>query len=84
MSLFEYETEYNEIKTSDKTFFNQKMPIFHLFLDENICCGAHWNRLNETVQMSTNNICYSGETRILDIWTHPSSRADDLISLMNN
>ena len=44
------------------------MAIFSLFLDENICCGTHWKCLNETLPMSTHNICFLGEIRKLELW----------------
>ena len=31
--------------------------LFFLFLNQNICCGARKNRLNETVLSSSQNIC---------------------------
>ena len=34
------------------------MVIVLLFLHENIACGAHWKRLNETLPMSTHKLCF--------------------------
>ena len=33
------------------------MTIILLIFHVNICCGAHWKRLIETLSMSTNNTC---------------------------
>ena len=33
-----------------------KIAIISLFLGENIFCGTHWKRLNETLPMSTQKI----------------------------
>ena len=40
---------------------NLKMVKFFLLLDINICWGAHWKRLSETLPMSSHNICFSRE-----------------------
>ena len=34
-------------------FLNQKVSIFFLFLDENICCDIHQKHLSEALLMST-------------------------------
>ena len=33
--------------------------LVFLFLNQNICCGTQKNRLNETVLLSIQNICYN-------------------------
>ena len=55
-------------------FFSTENVIFFVFLNENICCGAHLNRLIEMLPMSTHNVCFHQEIRILDIWMAPLFR----------
>ena len=38
------------------------LKIFLLFLNENICCDPHLNRLIKTVLMKGYNICFDGDT----------------------
>ena len=39
------------------------MAIIFLYGLENLFCCAHLKRLNETLQMSTNNICFHREIK---------------------
>ena len=43
------------------------MKIFLLFLNKKNWCSAHLKRLNETIQMSTHNICFPAEIRKIEI-----------------
>ena len=43
---------------SDKKKSSIKIEITFLFISFNICYGAQKNRLNETVLLSTHNICF--------------------------
>ena len=43
-------------------------PITSLFLLENIHCGCHWNRLAETIPMSTHYVCFCAEIRKLEMF----------------
>ena len=44
----------------EDVYFNLKMMIHFLFLIGNICCGAQWKRLIETLPMSnTKYICHA-------------------------
>ena len=51
----------------DKMHFKAKMPIFFLFVYENIWCECHWKCLIKTLQMSTQNICFCWEMRKIAI-----------------
>ena len=42
-------------------FFNRKVPMFFLFLHENICCGYSLECLDEVLLMSIYNINFHGE-----------------------
>ena len=49
------------------------MVIFLWFLHINICCGAHWKCLIEMLLMSTNNISYPVEAKMLIALYEPFS-----------
>ena len=50
------------------------MLITFLFLDGKTCCGAHLNRLIETISMSTHNMCFRREIWKTEILILISSR----------